>query len=84
MDAMGITYEAYPLQRWTDPARQDPFYEMTPGKDGEPWEKMEELGAGMKQMVSAPDSLPFSIFSGTSYKRKKEKPATFSKYTLLI
>eukprot|EP00057_Strongylocentrotus_purpuratus_P032170 XP_786827.2 PREDICTED: uncharacterized protein LOC581748 [Strongylocentrotus purpuratus] len=64
MDAMGITYEAYTLQRWTDPARQDPFYELTPGKDGEPWEKMEELGAGMKQMVSAPDSLPFSIFSG--------------------
>ncbi|XP_041459073.1 uncharacterized protein LOC121410825 [Lytechinus variegatus] len=64
MDEMGITYEAYTLERWTDPNRQDPFYELTPGKDGAPWDKIEELGAGMKQMVSAPDSLPFSIFSG--------------------
>ncbi|XP_071488268.1 uncharacterized protein [Diadema antillarum] len=66
MDAEGVTYEAYTLDRWTDPIRQDPSYQMTPGREEAPWEKMEWFGAGMKQMVSAPDSMPLSIFSGAT------------------
>ena len=64
MSIEGITYDAYTYDRWTALDREDPFYQLTPGKIDEPWVKLGDLGAGMKQMVSAPDGTPLAIFSG--------------------
>lgn len=64
MDERGIIYESYTLDRWTDPARTDEFYQLTPGRDGMPWDKITEIGGGMQQTNSGPDGSPLSTFSG--------------------
>lgn len=67
MDKRGITYESYTLDRWTDPKRCDEFYQLTPGKDGMPWEKIHSVGAGMQQTNSGPDGTPLSTFTGKHF-----------------
>ena len=64
MSDKGITYDAYTLYGWNQTSRQDPFYQLTPGMTDAPWEKMESVGVGMKQMVSGPDGAPFAEFTG--------------------
>ncbi|XP_038058080.1 uncharacterized protein LOC119729546 [Patiria miniata] len=66
MTKEGITYEAYTLDRWNQTARQDPFYQLTPGKNGAPWEKIVSMGTNLKQMVSGPDGAPLAAFTGSS------------------
>ncbi|XP_071940914.1 uncharacterized protein [Antedon mediterranea] len=66
MNEDGITYDAYTLERWNASTRSDTFHQLTPGKKDNPWIKLDSLGTGMKQMVSGPDSNPFSKFTGLS------------------
>ncbi|XP_022088431.1 LOW QUALITY PROTEIN: uncharacterized protein LOC110978068 [Acanthaster planci] len=62
----GITYDAFTLDRWNHTDRQDPFYQLTPGRAGAPWEKVVSLGTNMKQIASGPDGAPLAAFTGSS------------------
>ena len=63
MDGEGIVYDAYTLDRWSDPDRSDLMLQQTPHRQGAPWDKVRSVGSNMKQMTSGPDGNPTAAFT---------------------
>ena len=64
MDVNGITYDAYTLERWSDPDRTDLMMQQTPSAIGAPWDKVTSVGTNMKQIVEGPDGNKKGVFTG--------------------
>jgi hypothetical protein len=60
----GIVYDAYTLDRWSDPDRTDMMLQQSASKAGEPWKKLWNLGTNLKQLTSGPDGNKGGIFTG--------------------
>ena len=63
MTSSGIVYDAYTMDRWTDPERTDLMMQQSAWKSGEPWNKLTDMGTNMRQVVSGPDGNPEGVFS---------------------
>lgn len=70
MTSSGIVYDAYTMDRWTDPERTDLMMQQSAWKSGEPWNKLTDMGTNMRQVVSGPDGNPGGVFSGNIIYRK--------------
>ncbi|XP_062571613.1 uncharacterized protein LOC134233642 isoform X1 [Saccostrea cucullata] len=66
MNSAGIVYDAYTMDRWTNPDRTDLMMQQSAWKSGEPWNKLTDMGTNMRQVVSGPDGNPGGEFSGES------------------
>ena len=66
MNNEGVAYDAYTLDRWSDPARSDEMLQQTPSEQGAPWNKLTSLGTNMRQVATGPDGNVF----GTTYTGK--------------
>ncbi|XP_065933753.1 uncharacterized protein [Magallana gigas] len=51
MTSSGIVYDAYTMDRWTDPERTDLMMQQSAWKSGEPWNKLTDMGTNMRQVV---------------------------------
>ena len=60
----GTVYDAYTLDRWSDPDRTDMMLQQSASKAGEPWIKLWNLGTNLKQLTSGPDGNKGGIFTG--------------------
>ncbi|KAK3084979.1 hypothetical protein FSP39_022319 [Pinctada imbricata] len=66
MSNEGITYDAYTMDRWTDPERTDYMMQQSAWVSGRPWDKILSMGSNMRQIVSGPDGNPGGVFTGKS------------------
>nr|KAG5713536.1 hypothetical protein BaRGS_024584 [Batillaria attramentaria] len=66
LDKEGVVWDAYTMERWSDPARTDLMQQQSAWEAGHPWVTLDDMGTNLKQMVSGPDGNPFGVFSGKS------------------
>jgi hypothetical protein len=64
MDHTGVVWDAYTMDRWTDPARTDLMEQQSAWEQGKPWVKLNDMGTNMKQVVSGPDGNKMAAFEG--------------------
>ena len=69
MSNEGITYDAYTMDRWTDPERTDYMMQQSAWAAGQTWNKLINMGTNMRQVVSGPDGNPGGVFTGGHPKR---------------
>ncbi|XP_025097413.1 uncharacterized protein LOC112565819 [Pomacea canaliculata] len=66
LDTAGVVYDAYTMERWYDPKRTDVMDQQSAWEAGRPWNKLNDMGTNLKQMVSGPDGNPLGVFTGKS------------------
>ncbi len=60
----GAVYDAYTLDRWSEPGRSDEMQQQTPSAIGAPYDKVTSVGTNMKQIISGPDGNMKATFTG--------------------
>lgn len=60
----GIVYDAYTMDRWTDPERTDAMTQQSASVKGQKWNVLLDLGTNLKQMVAGPDGNKGGVFTG--------------------
>lgn len=60
----GIVYDAYTMDRWTDPERTDAMTQQSASAKGQKWNVLLDLGTNLKQMVAGPDGNKGGVFTG--------------------
>ena len=65
----GAVYDAYTMDRWSDPERSDYMEQQSAHEAGKPWNKLTDMGSNMKQMTAGPDGNPMSAFRGKKNKK---------------
>jgi hypothetical protein len=59
----GIVYDAYTMDRWTDPERTDAMTQQSASAKGQKWNVLLDLGTNLKQMVAGPDGNKGGVFN---------------------
>lgn len=64
IDGTGVVYDAFTLDRWSDPERTNFMEQQSASQAGKPWVKLDDMGSNVRQMTQGPDGNKQSGFNG--------------------
>ncbi|BFZ06759.1 hypothetical protein BsWGS_09798 [Bradybaena similaris] len=66
IDGTGVVYDAFTLDRWSDPDRTNFMEQQSASQAGKPWVKLDDMGSNVRQMTQGPDGNKQAAFNGRS------------------